>query len=144
MEFEDALIINRYFLDLLGCKSFDELRRNLVDKQEGYDSDGRSNFLDGMINLVGSKINDFDLIQYDQAIKRYVEALRRNRKQPYFNLKYFQYLAVLFSEMFFDNLFNHGVEFVKELNNFVQQLNGEEDNDFKPFTEEDLKKLRFQ
>ena len=89
MDYEESLILDRYFLDLLGYKDFEELRTNVVNKQEGYDVDGRSNFLDGIINIKGSKIDDFDLIRYDQAIKGYAEKLRKNRKQPDFNLKYF-------------------------------------------------------
>lgn len=143
MDYEESLIFNRYFLDSLGCESFEELRTNLVNKQEGYDIEGRSNFLDGIINIEGSKIDDFDLIQYDQAIKRYVEKLRKNRKQPDFNLKYFQYLAVLFSEIFFDKIFNHRMEFIRELNLFIQKLNEEEGDNYKIFSEEDLKKIAF-
>jgi superfamily II DNA or RNA helicase len=143
MEFEDTLLLNRYFLNLLGGNSFDEIRANMVDKQEGYDSDGRSNFLGGIVNLKDSKIEDNVLIEYDGAIKEYVENLRHNRKQPEFNLKYFQYLAVLFSEIFFDKLFNNSTEFIKELNRFVDKINEEESQDFIHFTTENLKKIAF-
>ncbi len=143
MDYEKGLILDRYFLDLFGCRSFEELTTNIMNKQEGYDSDGRSNFLDGIINIEGSKIDDFDLIQYDQTIKRYVEKLRKNRKQPDFNLKYFQYLAVLFSEMFFDKIFDDRIQFLRELNQFVKTLNEEEGENYKNFSEENLKKIAF-
>ena len=143
MSFDKHLVLYKYFLSLFGCKEFEELRRNVVDKEEGYDSDGRSNFLDGIINLEGSKIDELDLMRYDQAIKEYVERLRKNRRQPDFNLKYFQYLAVLFSEIFFDRFFHHRTEFLNELNGFLQKYNENEEKDLKPFSEDDFKKIAF-
>ena len=143
MSFEKHLVLNKYFLGLFGCEEFEELRRNVVDKQVGYDSDGRSKFLDGIINLEGSKIDELDLLGYDQAIKEYVERLRKNRRQPDFNLRYFQYLAVLFSEIFFDRFFHHGTEFMNELNEFVQKYNERENENLEPFSDEDFKKIAF-
>lgn len=143
MSFEKHLILNKYFLGLFGCEDFEELRRNVVNKEEGYDSDGRSNFLDGIINLEGSKIDELDLLRYDQAIKGYVERLRKNRRQSDFNLKYFQYMAVLFSEIFFDRFFHHRTEFLNELNEFVQKFNETENENLEPFSEEEFKKIAF-
>ena len=143
MSFEKHLVLNKYFLSLFGCEEFEELRRNVVNKEEGFDIDGRSNFLDGIINLEGSKIDELDLLRYDQAIKEYVERLRKNRRQPDFNLKYFQYLAVLFSEIFFDRFFHHRTEFMNELNEFVQKFNERENENLEPFSEEDFKKIAF-
>lgn len=140
MSFEKHLVLNKYFLNLFGCKELEELRSNVVNKKEGFDIDGRSNFLDGIINLEGSKIDELDLLRYDQAIKEYVDRLRKNRKQPDFNLKYFQYLAVLFSEIFFDRFFHHRTEFINELNEFIEK--GKNEN-LEPFSEEDFKKIAF-
>ena len=143
MSFEKHLVLYKYFLSLFGCEEFEELRSNVVNKEEAFDSDGRSNFLDGIINLKGSKIDELDLLRYDQAIKEYVERLRKNRRQPDFNLKYFQYLAVLFSEIFFDRFFHHRTEFINELNEFLQKFNEEEDKNLEPFSEEDFRKIAF-
>jgi len=143
MSFEKHLVLYKHFLSLFGCKKFEELKRNVVGKEEGYDSAGRSNFLDGLINLEGSKIDELDLMRHDQAIKEYVERLRKNRRQPDFNLKYFQYLAVLFSEIFFDRFFNHRTEFLNELNDFLQKYNENEEKDLKPFSEDNFKKVAF-
>jgi hypothetical protein len=137
MELEKHLILNKYFLNLFGFSDFNELREKLKDSQEGYDTQGRSYFADILIGLKPEWENL--LLRYDEAIKEYVEKLCKNRKQADFNLKYFQYLAVLFTEFFLDKLFNTKQEFLLELNEYLEQ------NEIllPPFTEEELKKLAF-
>jgi hypothetical protein len=142
MSFEKHLVLNKYFLSLFGCKEFEELRSR-TDIEEGFVSSGRSTFYHGLIGLPGSKIEEPDLLRYDQAIKDYVERLRKNRREPDFNLKYFQYLAVLFSEIFFERFFHHRLEFIAELNELLQKFNEEEKKSLEPFSEEDFKKIAF-
>ncbi|MFQ6072127.1 MAG: DEAD/DEAH box helicase family protein, partial [Methanosarcinales archaeon] len=72
-----------------------------------------------------------------------VEKLRRNRRQPEFNLKYFQYLAVLFTEIFLDKYYNDKDRFLNELNLFLEEFNNQNKTSISPFTEDDLKKLAF-
>ncbi|ACN99366.1 type III restriction protein res subunit [Sulfurihydrogenibium azorense Az-Fu1] len=127
MKPEKHLVLSRFFLNLFGFDDFNKLREKLKDTQEGYDSTGRSYFVDVLIGLK-SEWEDA-LLGYDEAIREYVEKLRRNRRQPNFNLKYFQYLAVLFSEIFLDRYYN------------VEKFNSENRTKINPFTEEDLKKL---
>jgi hypothetical protein len=81
------------------------------------------------------------LLKYDEAIREYTEKLRRNRKQLNFNLKYFQYLAVLFTEIFLDKYYNEKEIFLSELNEFLEQFNSENKTQITHFTEENLKKL---
>ena len=140
---EKHLVLNRYFLNLFGFSEFDALREKLRDKEEGYDSYGRSNFVDALINLKNSQITEDELLRYDSAIREYVEKLRQNRRQPNFNLKYFQYLAVLFTEIFLDRCYNDKERFIAELNEFLEKYNNENKTEISPFTEEDLKKLAF-
>ena len=138
---EKHLVLNKFFLNLFGFNEFNELREKLKDTQEGYDSTGRSYFVDVLIGLKTDW--EHQLLGYDEAIREYVEKLRQNRKQPNFNLKYFQYLAVLFSEIFLDRYYNHKEEFLNELNQFLEELNRENGTEISPFTEEDIRKLAF-
>ena len=103
MDFEKNLALNNYFVQLLGFEDFENLQNLLKNKEVGFDSDGRSNFLDAIINIEHSKISEEGLIGYDKEIKKYVLNLRENRNEPDFNLKYFQYIAVLFAEIFFNS-----------------------------------------
>jgi hypothetical protein len=141
MKFEKHLVLNKYFLGLFGFNDFNELREKLKDTEEGYDSQGRSYFVDVLIGLK-PKWEEL-LLKYDETIKEYVEKLRQNRRQPNFNLKYFQYLAILFTEIFLDKYYNDKERFLNELNEFLEKFNSENKIKITPFTEEDLKKLAF-
>jgi hypothetical protein len=145
LELHNRLVLNRYFLDQLGYGNFDELRTSMRNIQEGYASDGRSYFVNVLIGKEGRKIPEDDIFRYDKAIKEYADRLVRNRREP-ITLKYFQYLAALFSEIFLDRYFNRRREFLADLNGFVNKLNrqitsGEEQ--FPYFEERDLRKLAY-
>ncbi len=142
MKLEKHLVLNKYFLNLFGFNEFNELREKLKDTEEGYDTAGRSYFIDVLIGLRPER-EDLLLIRYDESIREYVERLRENRKQPKFNLKYFQYLAVLFTEIFLDKYYNDRQRFLNELNKFLNEFNNKNQTRITEFTEEDLKKLAF-
>ena len=141
MKLESYLILNKYFLNLFGVDDFNRLRERLRDTNEGYDSTGRSYFIDSLIGLKPEW--ESELLKYDEAIREYVERLRRNRKQSGFNLKYFQYLAVLFSEIFLENYFNRREKLLRELNKFLKEFNRKNRTGISEFKEEDLKKIAF-
>ncbi|MCD6408232.1 DEAD/DEAH box helicase family protein, partial [bacterium] len=141
VKLEKHLVLNGYFLKLFGFAEFDELREKLKDTQEGYDSTGRSYFIDVLIGLKPEW--EVEFLRYDSGIREYVEKLRQNRRQPDFNLKYFQYLAVLFTEIFLERYYNDKERFIAELNEFLEKFNNENKTEISPFTEEDLKKLAF-
>lgn len=141
IKLEKHLVLNRYFLNLFGFSDFNELREKVKDTQGGYDSTKRSYFVDVLIGLKPEW--ESELLRYDEAIREYVERLRKNRRQPNFNLKYFQYLAVLFTEIFLDRYYNDKDRFLTELNEFLGKFNSENKTEISAFTEQDLKKLAF-
>jgi len=141
VKLEKYLVLNKYFLNLFGFEEFNDLREKLKDTEEGYDTAGRSYFVDVLIGLK-PEWEDL-LLGYDEAIKDYVERLRQNKRHSNFKLKYFQYLAVLFAEMFLDKYYNDRQEFLDELNGFLERFNVDNKAKIPPFTEEDLKKLAF-
>ena len=141
MKLEKHLVLNKYFLNIFGLNDFNELREKLRDVQEGYDSDGRSHF----VNVLKGLRPDWEaeLLKYDSAIREYVERLKHNRMQLKFNLKYFQYLAILFTEIFLEKYFDNKSGFLNELNEFLQEFNQANKTKIEPFTEEEFKKLAF-
>jgi hypothetical protein len=145
MKLEKHLVLNKYFLNFFGFNDFNELREKLKDVEEGFDSTGRSYFIDVLIGLK-PEYEDV-LLKYDGEIREYVERLRKNRMHPNFNLKYFQFLAVLFTEIFLDRYYNDKQRFFNELNEFLEEFNNKNRNknriEITPFTEEDLKKLAY-
>jgi len=143
MKIEKYFILNKYILSLLGVRDFKDLQQKLKDVQEGIDSNGRSYFVNVLISsFPNRKISEEELLRYDSNIQKYVK--RINYRRGNVTLKYFQYLAVLFTEIVLDRLKNRKFEFISELNQFLQDYEDEEIKEFlKSFTENDLKKLAF-
>ncbi|MGB9856237.1 MAG: DEAD/DEAH box helicase family protein, partial [Caldisericum exile] len=143
MKLEKYLVLNKYFLSLFGVDEFKDLKKELENTSPGYDSDGRSYFVNKLRSLDNLKIPPDDLLRYDENISNYVKKINEKR-EPKVTLKYFQYVAVLFTEIFLDNLKNRNQEFLYELNDFLGKYRQKEeitllDN----FSEDDLKKLAF-
>ena len=142
---QDRLVLNRYLCGLFGCQDFRGLRENLRDLKEGWAEDGHSYFFRVLEGLRGLKLAPDQLAIYDLRIKGYVEQLNRFRTPP-IQLKYFQYLAVLFTEIYLDRLFTDKASLLAELNEFVRQENAKlspATPRYQSFTEADLSKLAF-
>ncbi|MCL4458892.1 MAG: DEAD/DEAH box helicase family protein [Chloroflexi bacterium] len=142
---QDRLVLNRYLCQLFGCQDFRGLREVLRDQKEGWAEDGHSYFLRVLEGLQGSKLAPDQLAAYDLRIKEYVEQLNRFRTPPV-QLKYFQYLAVLFTEIYLDRLFGDQASLLSELNKFIGQENSKlspATPRYQRFTEADLSKLAF-
>jgi hypothetical protein len=144
MKVEKYLILNKYLLSLFGITDFKELQQKLKDTKEGVDTDGRSFFLYPLLSsFPDKKISDSDLIRYDSNIQKYVEKINYRREDKVV-LKYFQYLAVLFTEIVLDNIKNRKLEFINGINEFLKNYEDEDVKSLKiSFTEDDLNKLAF-
>jgi hypothetical protein len=70
--------------------------------------------------------------------------LNESRPEP-INFKYFQYLAILFTEIYLDRLFSSREAFLRELNTFVDKLNTSRGwkPPAAPFKDSDLAKVAF-
>ena len=82
---------------------------------------------------------------YDANIKQHLSAINSRRTHPIV-LRYFQYLALLYTEIFLDWKINRPNEFLHQLNTFVQHQNNTKapcDAIDPRFTTEDLEKLAF-
>jgi len=125
MKIERYFVLNKYLLSLFGVDDFKDLQQKLKDAQEGVDSDGRTYFVNTLISAFSNrKISEENLLRYDENIQDYVRKI--NFKRGNVSLKYFQYLAVLFTEIVLDNLKNRKLEFVYELNVFLSRYKYEE------------------
>lgn len=141
--FKDKLTLCEYFYDLFGQEEFNDFRDILQDQEEGFGSDGHSNFYHALRGVSGLKISEERLQEYDLNIKGYVDRMNRHREEP-IRLKYFQYLAVLFSEIYLDKYFNERDELLKELKEFTDEKSDESsDIDLLEFQEKDLRKIAY-
>jgi superfamily II DNA or RNA helicase len=141
MNIEKYLVLNKYFLGLFGEKDNRGLLRYLKSVEEG-ERDGLTNFAINLMTKEGVKLPKDEIKRYDQNIQEYLRKINQSRPER-IRLKYFQYLAVLFTEIFLDRLKNQKWEFLAELNDFVNSLEKRVRETVGEFSEEDLKKLAF-
>ncbi|KYO68555.1 DEAD/DEAH box helicase family protein [Thermovenabulum gondwanense] len=140
MDMEKYLVLNKYFLSLFGVEDFRQLPlKNIQERID--DGDEITPFMKTLISLKGIKFCKDDLLRYDQNIQEYVRKINRYRGNVV--LIYFQYLPVLFTEIFLDQLKNNKVEFLNKLNEFLNQYRYENEIDIQDFELKDLNKLAF-
>ncbi|OQA67638.1 MAG: Type III restriction enzyme, res subunit [Candidatus Diapherotrites archaeon ADurb.Bin253] len=142
MKLDKYLVLSKYFISLLGYEDFYQLRGKMKDDTVGFENNGRSYFVDTLIGNENLKIPYNELLKYDEAIKEYSDRLNRNRGQ-FISLKYFQYLAVLFCEIFLDRYFNKKEQFLREINQFLEKYSQLENIRLSPFSDKDIKKIAY-
>jgi hypothetical protein len=114
---EDHLILARFIASKLGINKLSEIRE-FKDVREGFDSDGRSYMFHAILTRPSNTISEDKLKEYDDNIRRYFENWKRRRKSN-ITLKYYQYLALLFTEIFLDKYFTSPSRFLNEINEWV-------------------------
>jgi hypothetical protein len=139
---QQRLLLNCFLCQQLGCEHFSKLREKLRDQREEWSEDGHSHFFHVLRGISGLKISEDKLAEYDRRIRAYVERMNRFR-QPAVQLKYFQYLAVLFTEIYLDRLFNDRERFLDDLKGFSENFQRDAGWKVPAFTEDDLSKIAF-
>jgi hypothetical protein len=89
MNIEKYLILNKYILSLFGVDEFKELQERLKETSEGYDSDGRSYFINSLRsldNLKKERLSEDTLLLYDNNIRLHVDKINR-RREPKITLR---------------------------------------------------------
>jgi len=137
---QQRLLLNRFLCKQLGFEDFKALREKLRDQLEDWDEDGHSHFFHVLKGIRGSKISKDKLAGYDLRIKAHLERINRFR-HPRVQLKYFQYLAVLFTEIYLDRLFNEREQFLADLQAFSENFQRDGGWEFLSFTEDDHRKF---
>lgn len=142
MNLERSLVLNRYLHGLFGAERFDDLRRILREQEEGPGRDGRSRFFHVLAGRTGIAIREQTLEEYDRRIMEYEAILAKKRRgEPFTCFKYFQYLALLYTEIFLDHLTENPDLLRRKLNRFRA---GKTDLTHIPrFAAEDLRRLAF-
>lgn len=138
----DRLILFRYFNSLFGAKTFEELQEALRNLRTGYDAAARSHFFNALKGR--STISEDILEHYDANIRDDVTAINVRRPDP-IQLKYFQYLAALYTEIFLDRRSNEPAAFLNDLNAFVSSENARMPYGahYLPFRISDLNKIAY-
>jgi len=142
--FGDKLILFRYFLDCLGAESLPRLSAELNSTDyEGINDSGNTFFFGYLSALPTLKISKDTLKVYDENICRYVNQIGGNRGG--IRLKYFQYIACLFTEMYLDRYFADVNAFAADLNAFADNIKARSNGliDIAPFEPKNMNKLAF-
>jgi hypothetical protein len=150
LRFDERLVLNQWMLSLFEVASFDDLAKGLDDPElEGFDDDNVSR----LHHALAARLFDREqltrdaLLAYDQNIVRHWQAIteRRSRDGHVVLPKYFQYLALLFTEIYVDRYFSDQDALLAALNRQVEQFNwGTPPADqLEPYRPEQLNKLAF-
>lgn len=161
--FRDKLLLNQWLISLFGINPLKEykqdgapvrpfhiLAKSIKDESEGLHHDNLHNFYHTLISssLFGDKsvrLSREQLLVYEENIARHTQAINEKRTRPIV-WKYFQWLTLLFTEIYLDRYFNGRDRLQENLNDFVQQFNQnwKEYIDVPEYSEDDLNKLCFQ
>ncbi len=166
--FHDKIVLNKYLLSLFGIDAigskivtkaglevFKELK---LSSSEGYTEEGNTKFLE-QLNAhlyLTEHVTETMLQQYDENIVRYTHEISADRDELIV-WKYFQYLSLLFTEIYLDKFFANKKQLQHDLNQFVKSFNAKQLEKFagkksqkgdsvfqvSPFQEKDLNKLAF-
>lgn len=144
---QNALVLHKYILSLFGCKDFETLSSELKDPAlEGVDDEGVSNIHYALKqHLYNSRIPKEKLLEYDQNIVHHTREINGKRKEQ-IKWKYFQYLALLFTEIYLDSYFTDKQALLDGINDFLHnEFNARSDtwHEMPDFTADDLNKLAF-
>ena len=145
MRFDQKLILVRWMLSLFEVAKFEDLASELKrPEMEGLDPDNVSLFYKQLVNrtVERSVLHDDDLLRYDNNIVRHTQTICSSRPEPV-QWKYFQYLGLLFAEIYLDRYFRDPHGLLSELNAFSREFCRDTGAGIDPYRLEDLRKLAF-
>jgi hypothetical protein len=166
--FHDKIVLNKYLLSLFGI---DAIGTKIISKNglevfkelkfsasEGYTEEGNTKFLQHLKDhlYLTEQVTESMLQQYDENIVRYTQEISDGRDELIV-WKYFQYLSLLFTEIYLDRFFGNKKQLQYDLNQFVCKFNqkqvelnqgrrlarGETTYQVTTFKDSDLNKLAF-
>ncbi|TYG34555.1 type III restriction endonuclease subunit R [Lonepinella koalarum] len=149
--FHQDLILNQWALSLFNQANLEQFKLRLGDDRfEGLNDDGQTKFFYELQSglFYTDNISANDLRRYDLNIVKHWQKItaHRNKVEGHIlQLKYFQYLSLLFTEIYLDFYFNRADELLLSLN---EQLHHHLDDDktapdFQDYELSDLNKLAF-
>lgn len=126
------------------------LAKILWDCPEGTDTDNLHHFYKNLDAAwpEAAQFPQNDLLRYEQHIVRHTLAINEGRSRPIV-WKYYQWLSLLFVEIYLDRYFGRREQLLSSLNGFIQRFNAYwKNHDFEtgvaPYSLEELNKLCLQ
>lgn len=135
--FHDKIVLNKYLLSLFGIDAIgskivskdglDVFKELKLSSSEGYTQEGNTKFLEQLKAhlYLTENITEAMLQQYDENIVRYTHEISEGRDELIV-WKYFQYLSLLFTEIYLDKFFSNKKQLQHDVNQFVKRFNAKE------------------
>lgn len=145
---QQALVLFHYILQLFGCKDLEDLSRDLKDPAyEGLNDDHESKLYHELCHKLYATgpLSMEQLYFYDQHIVKFTDEINEKRSEP-IKWKYFQYLSLLFTEIYLDQYFSNPQALCDNLNRFLHDdfnHRAETWHELPDFTIDDLNKLAY-
>ena len=149
--FHKELVLNQWMMGFFKGGSLQALKIRLgEDRHEGIDEDGQTGFFHELQqNLFEvDRISEQELRRYDLNIVEHWNAITEQRNKvegTVLNMKYFQYLSLLFTEIYLDWYFNERQQLLDGLNDGMRVYNEQQEAEhhFQSFNADELNKLAF-
>jgi hypothetical protein len=148
--FHQELVLNRWMLGFFQGGKLSALKLRLGDdRHEGIDEDGQTKFFHELVRGLfdPNRVPEADLRRYDISIVAHWQAItaQRNKLEGHeLQMKYFQYLSLLFTEIYLDWYFNKRQELLDGLNEEMVRYRAENGAEpFRDFEADDLNKIAF-
>ncbi|MBU2623591.1 MAG: DEAD/DEAH box helicase family protein [Proteobacteria bacterium] len=163
-KFRNKLLLNQWLISLFGIDPFAEHNLNgavvrpyhlLADpikdpRMEGLDHDNLHKFYHNLVNSnlfwnETCETSKEQLLIYEENIARHTQSINEKRRRPIV-WKYFQWLTLIFSEIYLDRYFNNQDKLLDDLNKFVEKFNRHwiEYAEIDHYNKDDLNKLCLQ
>lgn len=146
LRFDEKLVLNQWMLWLFDKKNFQQLAEPFKSTElEGLNEDNNHRYL--AIFKALWELEEFPgdtLLGYDQNIVKHTMKLNERRAEP-IRWKYFQWLSLLFAEVYLDRFFRNPDKLLADLNAFVVKFNADklEKDRIPTYDMADLRKLAF-
>lgn len=151
--FHSKLVLNQWLLRFFHGGTFKALQERLKEPNlEGVDLEtGHTRFfvaMKGSFLFDLDRLSKADLARYDLNIVRHWNTITERRNQhedTVMQMKYFQYLSLLFTELYLDWYFNRTDELLEALNQHLQSFNSgrKKADQFQLYRRDELNKLAF-
>ncbi|MGO2357212.1 DEAD/DEAH box helicase family protein [Mesonia sp.] len=151
--FHNKIVLGKYLLSQFQVYGFESLAVDLkASRLEGYTEEGNTKYLAALLNRLfdNDKLSKEMLQEYDENIVRHTNEISHHRVEQ-IKWKYFQYLSLVFTEIYLEKYFSNPINLLAELNQFVTRFNDPFDEDYKklnpddftvePFIQNDLNKI---
>ncbi|MGI6224110.1 MAG: DEAD/DEAH box helicase family protein [Prevotella sp.] len=145
----EALVLYSFILSLFGCDSLKELCEGMkAPDLEGRDEEGHTRFCEMLkVKAYNSRceITRQQIEEYDNHIVHHTKRINRNRRETV-RWKYYQYMSLLFTEIYLDRFFTDRDKLRSDLNLFLHDSFNRKRNTWhgmSEFTDKDMNKLAF-